>query len=272
MSDTPIIEMKDWLAKSTLKFFERNEHVMMVPRIVEIGNPLAFKLLSRTFEPMSRDSFYITTSARGILADRVSGKIYQEDEIFKAELALSGQLEKLNDYLNRRIEQAEQKMRAAGEDPASMFYPTLRYRAKCATRTTKDWLDTIKKIDIYMTMLEFLHISGELSDTDVESLRAKLNNERDMRTHAHGIPREAARQYSVIRRICSGVLDERMEERAAQSQRDKAAAQQNKDTKGSVAVTPPAGSAAAKSDPAKGAQGKRKKEQPAVVPESSAPV
>jgi hypothetical protein len=117
MSDTPIIEMKDWLAKSTLKFFERNEHVMMVPRIVEIGNPLAFKLLSRTFEPMSRDSFYVTISARGILADRVSGKIYQEEEIFKAELALSRELEKLNDYLDRRIEQAEQKMRAAGKTP-----------------------------------------------------------------------------------------------------------------------------------------------------------
>lgn len=261
MSDTPIIEMKDWLAKSTLKFFERHESVMMVPRVVELGSPLAVKLLSRTFEPMSRDSFYISTSARGILADRVSGKIYQEDEIFKAELMLSSQLEKLNDYLNRRIEQAEQKMRAAGEDPTNIASPALRYRAKCATRTTKDWLDTIKKIDIYMTMLEFLHISGELSDTDIESQRAKLHNEHDMRTHAHNIPREAARQYSVIRRICSAVLDGRMEERAAQSQRDKAAALQNKEAKDSAGDT-------TKNEPVK-ATAKPKKAKAAAAPETS---
>lgn len=255
MADTSVVEQKDWMAKNTLKFFERNKDVMMVPRTVELGNPLAIKLLTRTFEPMSRDTYYVTTSARGILADRVSGKIYQEDEIFKAEVALSSQIEKLNDFLDRRIEQAEQKMRAAGEDPTNMFYPTRRYRALCVTRTAKDWVDTIKKIDLYMTMHEFLWISGELSDEAVESTRAKLNNEREVRNHAHAIPREAARQYSLIRRICSGVLDGRMEEREAQSKRDKALAQQNKDTKAAAPALPEAAKPATKSAKSKETKG-----------------
>jgi hypothetical protein len=219
-----VIEQKDWMARSTLKFFERQKGAVMVRRVVELGSDLAVKVLTKTWEPVSRDAHYITKQSRAILADRVSQKIFQEDEIFKAETTINAEFTRISDYLERRIEQANQKLIGAGEDPAAIIFPTQRYAAMCSTRVATDWLNLLAKADVYLRLHEYLWIAGELSDVQNEALRAKLNNERDVRNNLHALPRKTMSQFTIIRRICSGVIEQRMGEREKQSQRDKALA------------------------------------------------
>ncbi|MDK9702443.1 MAG: hypothetical protein OEL20_04835 [Sulfuritalea sp.] len=224
-----VIEQKDWMARSTLKFFERNKNAVMARRVVELGSDLAKKVLSRTWEPVSRDAHYITKQSRGILADRVSQKIYQEDEIFKAETAITTEFTRIDEYLDRRIEQATKKLANAGEDPSSIICPTERYAALCSTRVATDWLNLLAKADIYLRYHEYLYIIGELSDVQNEALRAKLNNERDVRNNLHALPRKTMSQFTIIRRICSGAIEQRLGEREQQSLRDKAQAKAAKE-------------------------------------------
>lgn len=236
-----VVEQKDWMARSTLKFFERNKDALMARRVVELGSDLAKKVLSRTWEPVSRDAHYITKQSRAILADRVSQKIYQEDEIFKAETAITAEFGRINDYLDRRIEQANQKLAHAGEDPGSIICQTERFAALCSTRVATDWLNLIAKADVYLRLHEYLYIIGELSDVQNEALRAKLTNERDIRNNLHSLPRKTMSQFTVIRRICSGAIEQRKVEREQQSTRDKNLAKAAKEAE-IVATDKPANS------------------------------
>lgn len=215
------IPMKEWMQRSTLGFFKRNENMMMVPQVVHLGHDVVTKILSRSFEPVSRDAHYITIASRLILAERVSGKVYQEEEIFKAEMAIHKQFERINDFLDMRIRQAEQKLQHAGIDPNVVQRTTRAFEAKCTTRTANDFLQLLTKADIYLSMHHYLWIFGELSDNSEEALKAKLNNERDVRNHLATIARTTMTHFNVLRRICNGVMDQRRVEREKQSERDK---------------------------------------------------
>jgi hypothetical protein len=222
------IPMKDWMQHSTLNFFGRNPNAVMARQTVALAREPISKILRRSFEVISRDAHYITINSRLILADRVSGKIYQEEEVFKAETAINAQLERINDYFDKRIQQAEAKLRAAGYDPNAVERKPITYEARCSTRTATEYLQLLTKADIYLVLHEFLWITGELSDSPQEALRARLNNEREVRNHLHSVSRTTTNHFNIIRRICNGVLDQRREQRTKQSERDRSRAAEAK--------------------------------------------
>lgn len=216
-----VIPQSRWMARSTLGHFKRDDIPVAASQRILIAQPGVLKVLAKAFEPVSRDAYYIGSDARRILTDRVSAKIYQEDEIFKAETAISSHLERINEFFDRRIQQAEARLRSAGFDPDGFKQNAKVYEASCTSRTAKEYLDIIKKADLYTGLNEYLSIVGELSDNQNESQRAKLNNEREIRSHLFSITRMTSKHFQIIRRICHGVIDQRREERAKQSERDK---------------------------------------------------
>lgn len=216
-----VIPQKIWQARSTLNFLKRNENAVMAEEVVYLAHEQVTRVLSKTFEVLSRDAHYITIAARNILAERVSGKVYQEEEVFKAEISINDQLERINEFFDRRIQQSEQKFLASGRDPDKVPHRTKGYQAFCTTQAATEFIQVLKKADIYLVLLEYLWITGELSDTPSEAIRAKLNSEREVRNHLLSIPRKSTSQFNIIRRICSGVMDQRKAERQEQSVRDK---------------------------------------------------
>lgn len=224
-----VIPQSRWMARSTLGHFKRDDIPVKATQRVLLAQPGILRVLAKAFEPVSRDAYYIGTDARRILTDRVSAKIYQEDEIFKAETAINSHLERINDFFDRRIKQAEERLRAAGFDPEGFKQNAKVYEAICTSRTATEYINIIKKADLYTGFNEYLSIVGELSDNPNESQRAKLNNEREIRGHLFSITRLTSKHFQLIRRICHGVMDQRREERVKQSERDK---RRNKDAKG----------------------------------------
>ncbi len=223
-----LIPQSKWMARSTLGHFKRDDIPVAATQRILLAQPGILRVLAKAFEPVSRDAYYIGSDARRILADRVSTKIYQEEEIFKAETAINGQLERINDFFDRRIQQAESRLRSAGFDPEGFKQNAKAYEAICTSRTATEYLSIIKKADLYAGLNEYLSIVGELSDSPNESQKAKLNNEREIRGHLFSITRLTSKHFQLIRRICQGVLDQRREERIKQSERDK---RRNKATK-----------------------------------------
>lgn len=233
-----VIPQKDWLARSNLEFFRRNENAVMAEHVVLISHETVLRALSRTYEVVSRDAHYITIAARSILAERVSGRIYQEEELFKAEMAINDHMDKIGAYFDQRIQQAEQRLRAAGYDPGKVPHRGRLYGAKASTRTATDFLEVVKKADLYLVLHQYLWITGELSDSSTEALKAKLNNEREVRSHLLSVPRKTTAHFQIVRRICAGVTEQRRQERAAQSVRDKARAMVAKNAKKGAVATP----------------------------------
>lgn len=215
------IKQSVWLAKTSLTFAANNQSTVRIRKVVHLAQGLVFKVMSKTFEAVSRDAYYITIIARVILSDRVSGKIYQEDEVFRAEKVIHQQFERINDWVDRRIEQATQKLRLAGVDPEEVMAQTTPYEAECTTRTATDYLALLKKADIYLSLHEYLWIMGELSDNATESLNAKLHNELELRSHLMSISRRSTAQFTIINRICHAVRDDRKAASAEESARAK---------------------------------------------------
>lgn len=243
--DIPVIPMKEWLHRSSLEYFERNASALMVPKIVHLSQDSVIKVMSRAFEVVSRNAHYITIGSRVILADRLSGKIYQEEEVFKAETAINLQLELVDEYLDRCIKQAEQKLSHAGIDPNSVERFTRGHAARCATPTATDYLELIVKADIYLAMFQYLWVAGELSNSRDEALKAKLNNERKVRDQLGTLVKKTTKHFNELRRICNAVLADRKLDRDKQSARDKrkhaeqkAKEQSQKDMNGLAQTTP----------------------------------
>ena len=215
------IKQSVWLANTGLTFLSNNQASVRIKKVVHLANNLVFKIMARTFEAVSRDAYYITVIARVILSDRVSGKIYQEDEVFRAENVIAAQFERINDWVDRRIEQATQKLRLAGVDPEEVQAMTTPYEAVSTTRTATDYLTLLKKADIYLSLHEYLWIAAELSDNQQEALKAKLNNELDLRQHLMSISRRTTAQFLIIHRICRAVQNDRKVASAEESARAK---------------------------------------------------
>jgi hypothetical protein len=222
MADVVIaIPIKQWMARSTLKFFERQKDSLMIPGVVNLARNTVVKIMSRNFEVILRDCHYITIAARMILADRLTGDIYKEDEVFRAENEINAHFERVNDWLDRRIEQAEAKLRMAGFDPDKVDRKTLPYETKSTTRTATDYLQLLVKADIYLVLNEALWIAGELSDNSSEALRARLHNENEVQVQMRTVTRTTTKHFDILRKICAAVMDEREAARLRQSARDK---------------------------------------------------
>jgi len=222
------IPQKAWQARSTLNFLKRNPNAIMNEEVVHLSNESVVHVLRKTFEVVSRDTHYISKASRIILRDHVSGKLYQEDEVWRAEQVLIAVRAGINEFFDKRLKQAEQKFIDGGKDPDNVKRPTVPYQAFCPTPDATDYLSILTKADIYLVLLDSLHTAQLLSHTPEEAIRVKLNSEREARNQLLLLPRKTTSQFNIIRHICSGVMEQRLVARKAQSERAKA---QNREAK-----------------------------------------
>lgn len=220
-AETEMIAMADWMHKSTVKFYERNPDAMYLPGFVSLSSPHIVKIMASGYEIVCRDTFFITCRARQILSDNLQRKVFKEEEVFKAERAINGHLEKLHEYFDTRISQGEQKLELAGFRADEMQRLVKNYQTKPVTNAVTQYVDLLAKADLYYTILHYLWLTSELSDNPDEAIRVKLNTEREVRDHLISVTRFSDSQYSVVRRICNGVVDQRRDDREKQSERDR---------------------------------------------------
>lgn len=213
--------MKKWMRKSTVNFLERNKDVIAAPGFVPLCNKMIVDVMSSGFEVVARDTHFITCRARQILTENLSGDIYQEEDLLKAERELHAHLENIHDYFDTRITQAEQKLEAAGFGPSEIQKLVANYETITVTNQLTQYLDILAKADHYVTLLHYLWLTGELSDNSDEALRVKLNSEREVRHHLFGITRASNTHYNNVRRLCNGVVERRRADRQAQAERDR---------------------------------------------------
>lgn len=216
-----LIRLKKWMRKSTINFIERNKDVITAPGYVSLCNKMIVDIMASGFEVMARDTHFITCRARLILTEHVSGEVYQEDELLKSERELNVHLENVHEYFDTRITQAEQKLDSAGFTSSEIQKLDSHYETFTVTNQLTQYLDILAKADHYLTLLHYLWMTGELSDSSDDSLRAKLNAERDVRTQLFGITRTSNTHYNNVRRICNALVDRRRTEREAQAERDR---------------------------------------------------
>ena len=221
MTTTQKMPMKKWMRSSSIHFFERNLDALSAPGFVSLSSAMVVKIMASGFEVITRDTYFITCRARQILSDNLHKKIYSEDEIFKAERAINGHLEKLHEYFDTRINQGEQKLQGAGFETDEIQRLVSNYETRSVTNAVTQYLDLLSKADLYMAILHYLWLTGELSDNPDEAMRVKLNTEREIREHLFNITRFTQSQYSLVRRICNGVIEQRRLEREQQSERDR---------------------------------------------------
>lgn len=252
-SNLQIIPLKKWMKKSSLHFFDRNPDALAAPGFVSLSHIDTVKVLSTCYEPICRNTFFISCRARQILSDNLSRKMYSEDEIFKAERSVNGLLEKLHEYFDTRIQQGEQKLELGGFRADEMQRIVKNYETKAVTNAVTQFLDLVTKADVYLTILHYLWVTSELSDNPDECMRVKLNTEREVREHLYSVTRFAQSQYDAVRRICNGVLEMRREEREKQSERDRLRNQEKVDAE------------ATKAEAKQKAKKKKKKASPAAA-------
>lgn len=202
---------------------------MIVPMTVGISNEVILRNMRDYFEVISRDTYYLSVVARQILSDKVNEKIYQEEEVLKAEQEVFKAFEAANSFFDTRIKQAEQVLREAGMLEMSMRAGTVKlYEAWCTSRTATKWLELLKKADQYVTLNFQLWVTGEIgpaNQTDGEALAAKLNNERNVRHELSTLRRKIGIQFATIRNLVNRVAEQREIEneirRREQSERDR---------------------------------------------------
>mgnify|MGYP004702596295 CR=1 FL=1 len=216
-----LIKLKKWMRKSSINFFERNQDVIGAPSFVPLSNKMIVDVMTTGFEVISRDTHFITCRARQILAKNLTGDIYQEDELFKAESAMNAHFEQMHDYFDARITQGEQKLELGGFGTGEIQKLVNNYETITVTNGVTQYLDILAKADHYIVILHYLWVTGELSDNPDEALRVRLNTEREIRHHLFSIVRASNTHYNNIRRLCNGVLEKRKQERAAQAEQDR---------------------------------------------------
>ena len=215
------IRMKKWMRKSTINFLDRNKDIIAAPGFVSLCNQPIVDVMSTGFEVVARDTHFITCRARQILTENLTGNVYQEEELLKAEREFHAHLESIHEYFDTRNTQAEQKLEAAGFGANAIQKLMTNYETISVTNQLTQYINILAKADNYLTLLHYLWVTGELSDSQDESLRVKLNAEREVRHHLFGITRASNVHYNNVRRICNGVLEKRRAERQAQSERDR---------------------------------------------------
>lgn len=219
-----LIRMAKWMRKSTIGFFERNPDAIAVPGFIPLGNKIVINAISTGFEVLSRDSFFITCRAREILTENVKGNIVNETDIFQAESSLNTMFERVHEYFDARIKQGEQKLEFAGFGLTEITRHTANYETRSVTNAATQYIDVLAKADMYLAVLQYLWLTGELADNPDDAMRHKLNAERDVRQQLFNIIRVSNGHYNNIRRICNGVLELRRTEREAQAAKDRSIA------------------------------------------------
>ena len=220
-STTQTIPMSKWMRNSTVKFYPRNPDAMSIPSYVSLSSDHVVKIMAAGYEIVCRDTFFITCRARQILSGNLSKKVFSEDEIFKAEKSINGQMEKLHEYFDTRINQGEKKLELEGFTVDEMQRIVVNYETKPVTNAVTQYLDLLSKADLYITILHYLWLTSNLSDNSDEAMRVKLNTEREIREHLFSVTRFTSKHYNEVRRICNGVLEQRRVEREQQSERDR---------------------------------------------------
>lgn len=233
-----LIRMRNWMRKSTIRFFEHNPDAIAAPGFVALGSKIVVDIMSTNFEALSRDSFFITCRAREILVENVKGNIVNETDIFQAETSLNALFERLHDYFDTRIQQGEQKLQYAGFGLADVKRHTTNYETRSVTNGMTQYLDLLAKADLYLTILQYLWLTGELADSPDESMRHKLTTERDVRSQLLSITRASNTHYNNIRRICNGIIELRRIERQAQATKDRAIAKKRSRKQSAPAPAP----------------------------------
>ena len=216
-----LIRMKKWMRKSSIDFFNRNPDVIGAAGFVPLCNDMIVKVMSTGFEVITRDTHFITCRSRQILAQNLTGDIYQESEIFKAESALNALFERTHEYFDTRITQGEQKLAMGGFGMNEIQKLVSNYETKTVTNAVTQYVDILGKADHYITILQYLWVTCELSDNQDEALRVKLTIEREVRHILFAMTRASNIHYNNIRKLCNGVVEARREERAKQAQRDR---------------------------------------------------
>ena len=135
----------------------------------------------------------------------------------------------MHEYFDTRIQQGEQKLELGGFKPDEIKRVVTNFETKVVTNVITQYLDLVTKADVYLTMLHYLWLTGELSDTPDEAMRVKLNTEREVRENLYSVTRLAQSQYDQVRRICNGVVEQRRVEREKQSERDRLKHQQKQE-------------------------------------------
>ena len=177
------VKMSKWMRKSSMQFFDRNPDVLGVPSFVPLGHKMVVDVMSTGFEAVTRDTFFITCRARQILSNNLKSDVYREEDIFKAELELNKLLDQMHEYFDTRIHQGELKLQMGGFDPASMQRLVSNYETKSCTNAVTQYLDILAKADNYLTIVQYLWVTSELSDNPNEAMQVKLNIEREVKTN-----------------------------------------------------------------------------------------
>ncbi len=224
-----LIRMKKWMRKSSIDFFNRNPDVIGASGFVPLCNDMIVKVMSTGFEVITRDTHFITCRSRQILSQNLTGDIYQESEIFKAESALNALFERTHEYFDTRITQGEQKLAMGGFGMSEIQKLESNYETKTVTNGVTQYLEILAKADHYITILQYLWVTCELSDNSDEALRVKLTIEREVRHVLFAITRASNIHYNNIRKLCNGVVEARRTERAQQAQRDRELANARKE-------------------------------------------
>ena len=207
------IPMSMWMHKSTIRFWERNPEALRMPMRIMLSNDMTVRSMSTTFEPICRDTHFINIVARRILANRLSGKIYQEEEIFKAEQSIFLMYERVNKYFEIRSSQAELKLRLSGFEPEDLLSRSRgrTYELESATQMSTTYVRLLKNADNYLVHNYNLWAAGELGNSPAECLAAKLFNEKEARGQLFALSRATTRAYNDIRGLVNRILAERKE-------------------------------------------------------------
>lgn len=216
-----LIRMKKWMRKSTINFFERNPDVIAAPSFVPLCNKMIAEVLSSGFEVITRDTHFLACRARHILKSNLTGEVFQEDELLKAESELNAHFDSIHEYFDTRIRQGEQKLELGGFGLNEIQKLVTNYETYTVTNGVTQYLDILAKADHYITILQYLWVTSELSDNPDEAMRVKLNAEREVRHHLFAITRASNTHYNNVRRLCNGVVEKRRAERQQQAERDR---------------------------------------------------
>lgn len=220
-ADQELIQISDWMRRTTIDFFQKNKDAMMVKGYVTLSNPAIVTIMSTTYEPLMRDTHFISCKAREILLDHASGEVIRDDELLRAEMEINAHVKSVHDYFDTRIAQAEQKLALHGITTDSMQRKERNYETKICSPTMTHFFNILYKADIYLSQLHYLWMTAELADDDNEAMRVRLNAERDVRHQILAMCRLATQHFTLVRRLCMAVKDQRTEQRRISADRDR---------------------------------------------------
>ncbi len=202
-----IVAMKDWRLNTPIKFWEKNPDAIGRTVHASISHKFILHVLQTTFEPFSKSSYYVSVIARGILSDNLSRGVYKREELFGAETAIADGIQSLHEYFDTRIQQSVSRLEMAGFSLEETRAKAQDYEAISVTNATSNYLDILVKADIYLMVVHYLWLVGELASNTRESDMEKQRCEKEVRDALVNLTRMAERHNGVIHRICREAMD-----------------------------------------------------------------